>query len=144
MFHQYVASFCFRIRKSLHLLIASQDGYLYLHSMNLNEGGVCNLIKQFKLTASASEPTHANDGGQDSNRNQDGNDGGGGGAGGEEGGEEDETSASSLLQFEELAHAEFGGGSSSSSSGRQPRQIEKLTLQEQSEHMTKMWQGQIN
>ncbi len=38
-----------RIKKVLRLLVASEDGYLYLYALNVEEGGDCNLMRQFKL-----------------------------------------------------------------------------------------------
>ena len=34
-------------------MVASQDGYLYIYALNLEEGGTCNLINEFQLTGSA-------------------------------------------------------------------------------------------
>ncbi|CAB4054342.1 WIPI1_2 [Lepeophtheirus salmonis] len=38
------------IKKVLRLLVASQDGYLYMYGLDVNEGGDCSLIRQFRLT----------------------------------------------------------------------------------------------
>ena len=34
----------------LRLLLASEDGYLYVYSLDVNEGGDCALIRQFHLS----------------------------------------------------------------------------------------------
>ena len=39
-----------RIKKTLRLLLASEDGFLYVYGLDLNDGGDCSLIKQFRLT----------------------------------------------------------------------------------------------
>lgn len=44
------------IQKVLRLLVASSDGYLYIYSIDKNEGGDCNLIKQHKLLKKADPP----------------------------------------------------------------------------------------
>lgn len=38
------------IKKMLRLLLASEDGYLYVYSLDVNEGGDCSLIRQFHLS----------------------------------------------------------------------------------------------
>jgi len=38
------------IKKMLRLLLASEDGYLYVYSLDVNEGGDCALIRQFHLS----------------------------------------------------------------------------------------------
>lgn len=38
-----------RIQKQMRLLVASQDGYLYVYSLDMNEGGDCTLLKQHRL-----------------------------------------------------------------------------------------------
>ena len=38
------------IKKMLRLLLVSEDGYLYVYSLNINEGGDCSLIRQFHLS----------------------------------------------------------------------------------------------
>ena len=35
----------------LRLLMASEDGYLYVYSLDVNEGGDCALIRQFHLSS---------------------------------------------------------------------------------------------
>ena len=40
----------FRIKKSLRVLLASEDGFLYMYNLDVNEGGDCQLIRQFRLT----------------------------------------------------------------------------------------------
>lgn len=37
------------IQKQMRLLVASQDGYLYVYSLDMNEGGDCTLLKQHRL-----------------------------------------------------------------------------------------------
>merc|ERR1712141_175162 len=39
------------IKKMLRLLMASEDGYLYVYSLDVNEGGDCALIRQFHLSS---------------------------------------------------------------------------------------------
>jgi len=38
------------IKKTLRLLLTSDDGYLYIYGMDIQEGGDCHLIRQFLLT----------------------------------------------------------------------------------------------
>ena len=38
------------IKKMLRLLIVSEDGYLYVYSLDINVGGDCSLIRQFHLS----------------------------------------------------------------------------------------------
>ncbi|TRY69087.1 hypothetical protein TCAL_09654 [Tigriopus californicus] len=45
------------IKKSLRLLITSQDGYLYMYGLNLEDGGEGTLIKQFQLSEFRPLPT---------------------------------------------------------------------------------------
>ena len=42
----------------LRLLLASEDGYLYVYSLDVNEGGDCALIRQFHLS-NKDEPTNS-------------------------------------------------------------------------------------
>ena len=47
------AIFCLvfsRIKKTLRLLLTSDDGYLYIYGLDVHEGGDCHLIRQFHLT----------------------------------------------------------------------------------------------
>ena len=44
------SSFYQRIKKTLRLLLTSDDGYLYIYGMDIQEGGDCHLIRQFYLT----------------------------------------------------------------------------------------------
>jgi len=44
------------IKKMLRLLLASEDGYLYVYSLDVTEGGDCALIRQFHLS-NRDEPT---------------------------------------------------------------------------------------
>ncbi|XP_034242200.1 WD repeat domain phosphoinositide-interacting protein 2 isoform X5 [Thrips palmi] len=37
------------IQKQMRLLVASEDGYLYVYSLDMNEGGDCTLLKQHRL-----------------------------------------------------------------------------------------------
>ena len=114
------------MRKTLRLLLASQDGYLYLYGMNFNEGGDCNLIRQFQLTnnrvinpdeeeeddESRRAAGHADDGGEDP------------------------------LQFEEPGAAAAGSGAAAAA---QPtREIESVSMEEQAAHMIQMWDNQFN
>jgi len=46
------------IKKMLRLLLASEDGYLYVYSLDVNEGGDCALIRQFHLS-NKDEPTNS-------------------------------------------------------------------------------------
>jgi len=46
------------IKKMLRLLLASEDGYLYVYSLDVNEGGDCSLIRQFHLS-NKDEQSHA-------------------------------------------------------------------------------------
>jgi autophagy-related protein 18 len=41
-------TFCFRIKKSLKVLLASEDGFLYIYNLDVSEGGDCQLIRQFR------------------------------------------------------------------------------------------------
>lgn len=41
----------------LRLLLASEDGYLYVYSLDVNEGGDCALIRQFHLSNKDDPPT---------------------------------------------------------------------------------------
>ena len=47
--------FLYRIKKMLRLLMASEDGYLYVYSLDVNEGGDCALIRQFHLSSKNEE-----------------------------------------------------------------------------------------
>ena len=38
------------IKKMLRLLLVSEDGYLYVYSLDINVGGDCSLIRQFHLS----------------------------------------------------------------------------------------------
>lgn len=38
------------IKKTLRVLLASEDGFLYMYNLDVNEGGDCQLIRQFRLT----------------------------------------------------------------------------------------------
>ena len=40
--------FIFRIQKVPRLLVASQDGYLYIYNLDPNEGGECMLLRQHR------------------------------------------------------------------------------------------------
>lgn len=40
----------------LRLLLASEDGYLYVYSLDVNEGGDCALIRQFHLSNKDQDP----------------------------------------------------------------------------------------
>ena len=40
----------YRIKKTLRLLLTSDDGYLYIYGLDVHEGGDCHLIRQFLLT----------------------------------------------------------------------------------------------
>ena len=42
----------------LRLLLASEDGYLYVYSLDVTEGGDCALIRQFHLS-NKDEPTNS-------------------------------------------------------------------------------------
>jgi len=46
------------IKKMLRLLLASEDGYLYVYSLDVTEGGDCALIRQFHLS-NKDEPTNS-------------------------------------------------------------------------------------
>jgi len=46
------------IKKMLRLLLASEDGYLYVYSLDVNEGGDCALIRQFHLS-NKEEPSNS-------------------------------------------------------------------------------------
>jgi len=46
------------IKKMLRLLLASEDGYLYVYSLDVNEGGDCALIRQFHLS-NKDEPSNS-------------------------------------------------------------------------------------
>ncbi|XP_026276029.1 WD repeat domain phosphoinositide-interacting protein 2 isoform X4 [Frankliniella occidentalis] len=37
------------IQKQMRLLVASQDGFLYVYSLDMNEGGECTPLKQYRL-----------------------------------------------------------------------------------------------
>ena len=43
-----------RIKKTLRLLLTSDDGYLYIYGLDVHEGGDCHLIRQFLLTNASS------------------------------------------------------------------------------------------
>lgn len=45
------------IKKSLRVLLASEDGFLYMYSLDVTEGGDCQLIRQFRLTDMSPDPT---------------------------------------------------------------------------------------
>jgi len=42
------------IKKTLRLLLTSDDGYLYIYGLDVHEGGDCHLIRQFLLTNASS------------------------------------------------------------------------------------------
>ena len=44
----FVAIFAFSIQKMPRLLVASQDGYLYIYNLDPSEGGECTLLKQHR------------------------------------------------------------------------------------------------
>ena len=50
LYHVIFASSYQRIKKTLRLLLTSDDGYLYIYGMDIQEGGDCHLIRQFLLT----------------------------------------------------------------------------------------------
>ena len=50
-FSNFIMYYDFRIKKMLRLLMASEDGYLYVYSLDVNEGGDCALIRQFHLSS---------------------------------------------------------------------------------------------
>lgn len=52
------------IKKTLRLLLTSDNGYLYIYSLDTNEGGDCHMIRQFHLTSCCSESSAAAVGGQ--------------------------------------------------------------------------------
>jgi len=41
------------IKKTLRLLLTSDDGYLYIYGLDVHEGGDCHLIRQFLLTSNS-------------------------------------------------------------------------------------------
>ena len=42
---------CDRIKKTLRLLLTSDNGYLYIYSLDTSDGGDCPMIRQFHLTS---------------------------------------------------------------------------------------------
>ena len=40
-----------RIKKTLRLLLTSDNGYLYIYSLDTSDGGDCPMIRQFHLTS---------------------------------------------------------------------------------------------
>ena len=50
LYHVMFSSSYQRIKKTLRLLLTSDDGYLYIYGMDIQEGGDCHLIRQFLLT----------------------------------------------------------------------------------------------
>merc|ERR1719270_82088 len=42
------------IKKTLRVLLTSDDGYLYIYGLDVHEGGDCHLIRQFLLTNASS------------------------------------------------------------------------------------------
>ena len=50
LYHVIFSSSYQRIKKTLRLLLTSDDGYLYIYGMDIQEGGDCHLIRQFLLT----------------------------------------------------------------------------------------------
>ena len=51
----YSFLFFSRIKGCLRLLIVSEDSYLYLYALNLDEGGDCTLMKRFSVASGVAD-----------------------------------------------------------------------------------------